>query len=238
MAQSLSKWAKETLTVRESGQSVVRVRLLANDSCWQTWFPDHWSGADFEAAIDNWCREVDETIAGLCDDWPARHVSVVLAAEDEAGSIVAQHVKSVRGRNKEANAKVFGGESQSAALAMDSLARTMERVLSSAATNTEQMAAANRNMMNHNELLLQQLQYQRLKELEQPQPPEPDPHVAEFQRQFFSQLPALIELGLGFLKERSGESGALGRAVATQAAKIATAGSQLNPIQQNGETVQ
>ncbi len=226
--QSTAAWGKQQLrNVSAEGVKISRIRLIACEATWNTWHPESWapshgSGETPDQAIERWALEVDNTIAALADEWPTKQISVQIVGENDNLEVVAQCLKSIRGRNKEATSKVFGSDSKALADSMDAQARTMERILASAASQVEMSHNSAKLVMQQNEALMtfhlaeKEAALIRMQEAEENRPSET---TKLFEQQLVTQLPALLELGFLFLKTRMG--GASGAESVAQVVKSA-----------------
>ena len=133
---NLIQWVERLRIVdSETAHHIKRIKLCSVDGMvWETW------EAPFPPTTDELVKQITTVTDALKEEWPTKVIQVLLVAEDGEGTTHSQCPLSVRGVNKSANAAIFNGESRAQAEAMDSIARTVERLLATANTQLSLMA--------------------------------------------------------------------------------------------------
>lgn len=126
------RWAERQFkVVEQDGSCAARIRLTCvNDqSCLEMWEPGSPTWGDAAA----WAREATELIDQWLREMPAKPISLLFVSEDKTGQQRASCPMTVRGTNREASADLLKGRDVKAlAESMDSISRTVDRVLATA----------------------------------------------------------------------------------------------------------
>lgn len=133
MNLSFAAWVKRISRDLEAGGTVVRrvrFELVDEGTVIQVWDIEDLSDADA------FVTEVEELIAALAEDWPARRHRTQFVAEDGAGGTRGTYPRSIHGRNKEALAKP-SADLKAQTDAMAALTRTMQFTLEMANSQLE-----------------------------------------------------------------------------------------------------
>lgn len=179
----LLPWAERVMAVSESGETAEKIRLQTTDG--QTW--ETWTGP-FRSA-QAWCAECEQVLFGLMDDWPATDIQIMIVAENREGHIIAQTTKRVKGRQKGANANMFGGPGKALADSMDAQARTMDRILKTAEGQLTILTTALEAAQQQNLTLIEQMKMMHVQSLETRPTVDPD-----LLHKGLDMLPGLIEM--------------------------------------------
>ena len=194
----LKVWAERYVgAVQQNGVRAEEVRLSAFEQVWGTWTVPDWQGS-----VENWVNEVVNLIHSYSEEWPTKMVQVFVEAYDAKGDAIGRYIYATKGRNREATAKLYGGEQKAFADAMQSVSATMQKLLDAATQSAE---LANRNaqtMAMQNAQLMQVLLAERLERQQAQVETIAQQSDNQFQKTLLEQLPGFLELGKLWLQNQ------------------------------------
>lgn len=225
LPKAFSAWAEKLNDVdSESSHRIKRIRLASVEG--QTWHTWDTPIEDVKEFVD----DVGTVLDALAEEWPARVVQVTITAEDAQSTVVATIPISVRGRNKSASGALMNSEPRAMADAMDSLARTTERLLGMSNTQIkladERAALLAKENAELRELIISK------EELRLVEAQTAENTTNELTQQFMGVLPMLLEF---FQKGAPGLPPAFKTAVHAVAAHAANGSSSEQPQPTPGE---
>jgi hypothetical protein len=148
----LAAWAERQFReLDQDGERTERIRLISADGggVWQVWERKELQNPD------DWAAEAESYLSELADEWPTKPVQVIFIAETAKGNERSQLPRTVRGKNRHASDSVMRGEPKAIADAMDSVSRTMGKVLESANVQIEVLTKTVRDQAEQTHALLE-----------------------------------------------------------------------------------
>lgn len=144
---TLRTWADQCFRIiDESGARVERVRLVIEEDDWHTW--------EHDELKDDWADSAQRLLDGVSLELPRGKLTATFLALGPDGDIRSRLNRSIVGRGEP---RQKNNDFSALAQSMDAQARTMRALLEAMTEQMERSAAAQLKLMEHNQLLQEQL---------------------------------------------------------------------------------